>query len=34
MGRIAVMKSFAWALLLALLALVYGAAMVMGLAGH
>jgi hypothetical protein len=34
MGRVAVMKSFAWALLLALLALVYGAAMFMALTGH
>jgi hypothetical protein len=33
MGRIAVMKTFAWAIVLALMVLVYGAAMVMGL-GH
>ena len=34
MGRMAVMKSFAWVVLLALLAVVYGAAMFTGPVGH
>ena len=34
MGRMAVMKSFAWVVLLALLAAIYGAAVVIGLAAH
>lgn len=34
MGRIALMKSFAWMVLLALLAVIYGAAMFTGPLGH
>jgi hypothetical protein len=34
LGRVAVMRSFAWVVLLALLAAVYGAAMFIGPVGH
>jgi hypothetical protein len=34
MGKVAVVRSFAWMVMLSLLAVVYGAAMFMGPLGH